>query len=486
MTSTTTNIPMEEPHLPFWKKLIYGTGDWSRASFNTLRQIFYAIFLTDVVRLDPRLASVAAFVGIIWDGINDPVIGALSDNVRTKWGRRRPFMLLFAIPFALCFLLLWWAPTWKSQWMLMIHVTLAFMISDTFQTLVTVPYLSLTPEISPDYDDRTRLTSIRYFFNLLASIATAVTAPMIIDGVLNAGMTQQQGYLIVAAIFGGLSIIPFFLIFAVIKEKSFPEEAAVTTPSLRQTAAELWKNKPFRNIVGIYVLNWVSVDVVTSVIPYFMLYWIARGDMLAKVNLVGMNLSLESAGLGCILISATIALPFWNWLATRSSKRWAYITGMTFWVVVEVILFLLQPGQITLMLVFAVLAGLSISTAHIMPDAIFPDVIDWDELQTNHRREGMYYGAINLIRKFSSAFAIFLLLQVLGWFGYQSPPAGVTQFTQPPSALLAIRIVSGPLVAILLIISVIFAAFYPLSRERQHRIRRSLFRRRNKDRGSTR
>jgi GPH family glycoside/pentoside/hexuronide:cation symporter len=369
--------------------------------------------------------------------------------------------------------------------MLMIHVTLAFMISDTFQTLVTVPYLSLTPEISPDYDDRTRLTSIRYFFNLLASIATAVTAPMIIDEVLKAGMTQQQGYLIVAAIFGGLSIIPFFLIFAIIKEKSFLDEVAITTPSLRQTAAELWKNKPFRNIVGIYVLNWVSVDVVTSVIPYFMLYWIAKGDMLAKVNLFGMNLSLESAGLGCILISATIALPFWNWLATRSSKRWAYISGMTFWVVVEVILFLLQPGQISLMLVFAVLAGLSISTAHIMPDAIFPDVIDWDELQTNHRREGMYYGAINLIRKFSSALAIFLLLQVLGWFGYQSPPAGVTQFTQPPSALLAIRIVSGPLVAILLIISVIFATFYPLSRERQRRIRHSLFRRRNKGREKT-
>ncbi|TLN24714.1 hypothetical protein FDZ74_02765, partial [bacterium] len=196
MESTTTNQPnLSRPRIPRWMKIIYGTGDWGRASFNTLRQIFYAIFLTDVVGLDPRLASIAALVAIIWDAINDPLVGALSDNVRTRWGRRRPFLLVFSIPFALAFVLMWWAPPWQTQIMLTLHVTLAFIVSDTIQTLITVPYLSLTPELASEYDERTSLTSFRMFFNLLASLVTAVAAPSIIDAALKAGLSTQQGYL---------------------------------------------------------------------------------------------------------------------------------------------------------------------------------------------------------------------------------------------------------------------------------------------------
>ena len=93
---TQNNVDINHhPRVPRWMRLVYGSGDWGRASFNTLRHIFYAIFLTDVVGIDPRLASIAALVAIIWDAVNDPLVGALSDNVRTRWGRRRPFLLVF-------------------------------------------------------------------------------------------------------------------------------------------------------------------------------------------------------------------------------------------------------------------------------------------------------------------------------------------------------------------------------------------------------
>src|SRR3972149_8950398 len=90
---------LPKKYLSFWTKLVYGTGDWGTAGYGTLRQIFYAIFLTDVVGLEPRLASVAALLGIAWDAINDPLVGMISDRARTRWGRRRPFLLVFAIPF---------------------------------------------------------------------------------------------------------------------------------------------------------------------------------------------------------------------------------------------------------------------------------------------------------------------------------------------------------------------------------------------------
>jgi len=468
--------------LTFWTKIAYGAGDWGMASFGTLRQIFYAIFLTDVVGLEARLASVAALVGVIWDAINDPLVGSLSDRVHTRWGRRRPFLLIFAIPFGLSFLLLWWAPPWESQVVLMAHVTLAFMISDTLQTLLIVPFLSLTPEIAPEYDQRTSVTGYRTVFNLLASLATAVAAPMIQDTMIKAGSTPQQGYLVTAGLFGGLAALPFLVMFFVIREPVRDESVNTTSTDFRELLRTLWSNIPFRFAALLYMLNWITFDLVALCLPFFMIYHIAEGNLLASVNLFGMQLSLESAVLGVLLMVAVIAVPFWTWLSQRLNKRTAYMLGMLFWMVVQLFIYSIQPGQVTMILIMAFFAGISVSTAHVLPDAIFPDVIEWDELRTRKREEGLYYGAKNFIRKLTGAVAIFLALQVLGWFGYQSPPAGVTSFQQPDSAVQAIRFLTGPVGALLLISAVVVAWFYPLTRQKHARIRALLARRERRER----
>ena len=469
---TQISTASNDEHIPVWQKLIFGSGDWSISSFVTLRQIFYAIFLTDVVGLDARLASVAALISIIWDAINDPLVGMLSDRLKTRWGRRRPFLLWFAIPYGLGFMLLWWAPPWESQIALAITVSLTYMISDTLQTFIFVPLYALTPEITLDYDERTSLTGFRMFFNLLASLITAVAAPAVIDAAMASGATQQQGYQIVAALFGGLAIIPLLLIFFTIKERErSPEEIELEekTP-LREILRTAWQNIPFRFATGIYVFNWLTFDIVALMLPFYLAYWVAEGDLLYKA----LGLPLESTVFAFLLGTSVFALPLWVWLAKKVGKRYAYIIGMSFWTVVLMLIFSLQPGEITTMLVYSVLAGLSVATAHVLPDSIFPDVIEWDELRTGRRQEGIYYGIKNFIRKLTGAFAIFLSLQVIGWFGYQSPPEGVTQFTQPDSALMALRILIGPAGALLLIGAIIMAWFYPLTREKHARIRRLL------------
>lgn len=473
--STTATSPLR-----FWTKLIYGYGEWGLASFGTLRQIFYAIFLTDTVGLDARLASVAALIGVIWDAINDPIVGTISDRLKTRWGRRRPFLLFFSIPYGLGFLLLWWAPPIDNQIVLTIVVMLAYMLSDTLQTLVVVPYYALTPEIAPDYDQRTSLTGFRMFFNLLASLATAVLGPMIVKSTVSAGGTAQQGYLAVAALFGGLAAIPFLLIGLVIRERYADAAQADRAVSFRQTVRTAWSNIPFRFATGLYMLNWITFDLVALMLPFFLTYWVAGGDRLAKVNLLGESFTLESAVLGLLLITAVVALPFWTWLARKLSKRVAYIIGMSFWAVVQLILFTAQPGQVEFVLVLAVLAGISVSTAHVLPDAIFPDVIEWDELRTGRRHEGIYYGVKNFVRKLTGALAIFLALQVLGWFGYVSPDTGATVFQQSDSALAAMRFLTGPMGALLLVSAIAVAWFYPLTRARHTRIRALLERRRQR------
>lgn len=468
-------MTQESSHkLPLWLKFLYGSGDWGISSIGMLRSIFYAIYLTDVVGIEPRLASIGALIGIVWDAVNDPIIGTISDRMKSKLGRRRPFLLWFAFPFGLSFVMLWSAPNWDSQIGLLIYVTLAFMISDTLNTLVAVPYLSLTPELTQDYDERTSLSSFRTVFQLLAAMTVVITAPMIVDAVIRGGGSQQQGFIVTGAVFGAIGSFPLFFIGLFVRERFASEEQEQDVIPFRETLRLAWQNVPFRYAAGIYMFNWSAVDMIAITFPFFLLYWVAKGDLLAKVPLFGVDLALESAFFGVMMLVCVFFVPFWLWFAKRRNKIQAYIAGMSVWIVVQGLIFTIQPGEMTWLLTIAALAGIGVSAAYILPDSILPDVIEWDELRTGRRQEGIYYGIRTLIRKLTGALVIFLTLQVLGWSGYQAPPDDVIQFTQPDSALLAIRLMVSVIGMMILLGTVLLAWSYPLSREKYTRIQKLL------------
>ncbi len=464
--------------LPIWVKLLYGSGDWGIASIGMMRSIFLAIYLTDVVGLEPRLASFGALFGIVWDAINDPIIGTLSDRINTRWGRRRPFLLWFAVPFGLSFIILWSAPEWESQVALLAYVTLSFMISDTLTTLVSVPFLSLTPELTPDYDERTSLTSFRSVFQLVGALTVVVAAPSIVDTVIQTGGTQQQGFMTVGAIFGAIGAVPLILIGLFIRESSTPEQQQAMP--FRETLRLAWKNIPFRYAVGIHMLNWSAVDMVAVVFPYFLLYWVAKGDLLASINLFGIEFAYESAFFGMLMLVCILFVPFWLWVSKVRNKREAYMLGMIFWVAVTFLIYTVQPEQTDYLLLISALAGIGVSAAYTLPDSLFADVIEWDELRTGRRQEGIFYGIRALIRKLTGALMIFITLQLLGWSGYVSPPDDVLQFTQSNSALGMIRLLVSPFGAVMLSGTIILAWLFPLSREKHNRIHRLLERRRER------
>ncbi len=464
--------------LSFWMKLLYGSGDWGISSIGMMRSIFYAIYLTDVVGLTPRLASFGALVGIVWDAVNDPIIGILSDHLHTRWGRRRPFLLWFAIPFGLSFVILWSAPNWENQTALLIYVTLSFMLADTLQTLVGVPFLSLTPELTPDYDERTTLTSFRSFFQLTGALTVVIAAPAIVDMVLASGGSQQQGFMLVGAIFGGIGAIPLLLIGLFVRETSTPEQ--IESIPFRKTLQAAWQNIPFRYAVGIHMLNWSAVDMITVAFPYFLLYWVARGNLLASIHILGFDLAYESAFFGILMSVCILCIPFWLWMARWRNKRQAYMLGMIFWVAVQLTVFTIQPGKTTYLLTIAALAGIGVSAAYTLPDSMFADVIEWDELRTRRRQEGIFYGIRTLIRKLTGALVIFITLQLLGWAGYVSPPKGTLQFSQTDSALHMIRLLVSPFGAMILCGTIFLAWLFPLSREKHARIQKLLEQRRTR------
>jgi GPH family glycoside/pentoside/hexuronide:cation symporter len=429
-------------------KLVYGFGDTGFSLTSTILGAYFAIFLTDVVGIAPRVAAAAIFVGRSWDYINDPLIGHISDRTRTRWGRRRPFLLFGPLPFALAFALLWFRPPWESELALAVYYAMAYVVFDAAATFVYMPYFALTPELTLDYDERTALTSYRMFFSILGGLV-AFTIPLMIVGTFTPENAPRV--LTMGLIFGFISALPLLLTFFGTRERQ--EFIEQEQPSLIQSLRAARENRPFIFGLVIFLLTWVSVSVLESTLLYFVKYVVQRESQSDLIMAV-------------IFVTAIFALPFWEWTSRRWSKRWAYIAGIAFWAVVQIVMITLNPlSGMPLLLFLCVLAGIGVGAAHVIPWSIIPDAIEWDELQTGERHEGMFYSLITLMQKVASSIAIPLVLLLLDATGYV-PNAS----QQPVSALWGIRIVIGPIPAALLCGGILFAFLYPLGRERHAQI----------------
>jgi glycoside/pentoside/hexuronide:cation symporter, GPH family len=443
------------------QKTTYGAGDMSISLAVTIVGAYFAIFLTDVVGLSPGLAAIALFVGRSWDYVNDPLVGYLSDRTRSRWGRRRPYLLFGAVPFGLAFALMWWRPPFDAQAWLVVYYALAYLVFDAAVTVVYMPYVSLTPELTQDYDERTSLTSYRMAFSLLASLIAFVVPAAMIGRFYpdNASRVLTMGL-----VFGLACIAPILVTFFGTSERSAYEhqEQPKLIPSIRAAL----RNRPFVFGMVMFLLTWMSIALLQATLLYFIKYVLVRE---AQADLI----------MAAIFVTALVTLPIWLAVSNRSDKRRAYVIGIAFWAAVQVVLVLLS-GKTPLALVMAmcVLAGVGVAAAHVLPWSIIPDAIEWDEWKTGARHEGMFYSIVTLAQKVASSIAVPLALLLLEAAGYEGAASatGADELVaaQSESAVNAIRVLVGPIPAMLLIAGILFALNYPLDREEHRRVTREL------------
>lgn len=438
--------------VPLITKLAFGSGDVGPAVATAIMSFFLLYFLTDVARLSPGVASIILLITKIWDSINDPIVGMLSDRVHTRWGRRRPWFLFGAIPFGVSFFLLFLVPNVGEAGKFWYYLIVSLLL-DTAFTVVNVPYTALTPELSRDYDERTSLNSFRFAFSIGAGLIAAVLHPVIVDAIKPIG-GEQLGYAVSAAIWAVLCTVPFFFAFWGTYERHTAEEEE-SMPFL-QGLKVTFANRAFRYVTGIYLLSWLVVQTVSTIVVYYLTYWMGQPGMVAPVILAVQG-------------SALIWLFIWTAISRRVGKKGVYYRGMIFWIVVGFGLFAVQPDWPGWsVIVLAMLAGIGVATAYLVPWAMLPDVIELDELQTGKRREGAYYGFFVLLQKLGLALGLFLVGQALQWSGYITPPVGATDpVTQPDNALFVIRLLIGPIPALILAAGIYLVYRFPITKE-QH------------------
>lgn len=434
------------------EKLMYGVGDIGFSLTTTILGVYFAIFLTDVVGIRPGIAAIAIFIGRSWDYINDPIFGYISDRTRTRWGRRRPFLLFGTIPLVITFSMLWWRPPWDGVLPLAAYYAVAYILFEAANTLLYMPYFALTPELTSDYDERTSLTTYRMFFSIFGSLV-AFTLPLMMVGSFHPDNAAQV--FTMGVVFGIVSALPMLLVFFGTRERYDYMEQEKST--LRQSLAAALRNRPFLFSLAIFLATWISVEILQASLLFFIKYVILRE-------------SQNDLIMATIFVVAIFALPVWDWVSRRWSKRWAYVLGIAFWAIVQIVLITVNPGtSLSVILVLCSLAGIGVAAAHVLPWAILPDAIEWDEYQTGKRHEGMFYSLTTLTKKIATSIALPLVLLLLEATGYEPNVA-----QQAPGALLGIRVTIGPIPAVLLVVGIGFAIKYPLDRAQFEEVVRKL------------
>lgn len=426
---------------------------------------FQALFLTTVAGLSPGAVGLILLIGRVWDAFTDPWMGLISDRTRSRFGRRRFWILVGAVPFGIVYALLWVVPPFGPTG-LFFYYLVVIILFDMAYTMVNVPYTSLTAELTSDYDERTSLNSFRFAFSIAGSLLAGVVHGVLITRFCadaNACLPNESrtGYLFSAAIFGILMILPFFWCVAGTRERYTPPDDDSASASILTQLRIAVGNRPFLFVIGIYLCSWMALQVTQNVIGFYLTFYLRRADLFPLV-------------LFAVQGSAMVFLFVWSAVSRKIGKQNTYYAGMSLWIVVMAGLFFLREDQAMLAVVLAGLAGMGIATAYLIPWSMLPDVIDLDELETGQRREGIFYGVMTFTQKTCVGLGIALTLQALQWYGFNGD---LLPGQQPASALTALRWMIGPLPTVILLIGMVLVARYPLTKQRHAEILAELERR---------
>lgn len=427
-------------------KIFYGIADLGISLLTASIQFFLLFYYTDIAGIDPALAGSAMLVGkLTWDAINDPLFGYFSDRTRSRWGRRKPYMLLGAIPFGLSVWLLFSLPPGLVGVQAFLAVLGTFLLADTFQTVVSVPYYALSAELTYDYDERTSLISIRMIFTVLGYILGAALTTAVASFFLNLGWTKQAAYSGMGAVFGGVAIITLLITTFGIKETPNSD----LKPASMRVLAQLkfvFCNRPFVQYMIMSTIISISFTLLTSLLPFFLTYQLKMADEISLVMFV-------------MLATIAIFLLPWRYASRKLSKGPAYALGLGIASLAILVAFFLPAQPTPIIYGVAFVAGLGFSAQYVFPWSMLPDVVEVDQALTGERHEGIYFGVNAFLGKLTGALGIAASGWALKLYGY------VPNAIQTDQALFGIRFFFAIVPVIAFFVALPLLIWFPINRK---------------------
>ena len=445
MKKTSDHETNTASKLPLSVKLGFGIGDLGGNLFFTAMGFYSLIYLTDTVGLAASLAGIAILIGKFWDAVTDPMVGFLSDRTRSRWGRRRPYLLFGALPLLLAMWYFFSAPDYSgAQTAGFLWATFALCLLNTAYTVVNIPYGSLTPEITKDYQERTSLNGFRFSFAVIGTIlGAAVVLPIV-----NLAKNPHVGYSHVGLLFGFIMAATILTTFFSVRETTHLSDPRPKTKFF-DTFLVVFKNKTYMRLVAVYTLNLTGITFVQTMLVYYFKY-------------IYQNETMTTIAMLLLLGVAMLCVPLSVLVAKRIGKKRTYQLALAILVVSCLAIFLFAH---TLGMVFTfcvmVFAGVGIGFGYVPPFAMLPDVVEVDAIQTKSRKEGAYYGMWTFFSKIGVALAAALSGVFLGFAKFVP-----NIVDQTPGALFTIRLLIGPVPALIFLAGILLIQPYPLDEQK--------------------
>jgi len=444
--------------VPLKSKIAYAVPAFFLAVVGIPVYVYIPKFYTDVIGVNISLLGSILFSVRIFDAVTDPVLGFLSDHTKTRGGRRRPYIAAGSPFVALSMFLLFNPPRASAP---LETAWFAGCIYALFLcwTAVVVPYESLGPEITFDYNERTSLFGMRDGF-LIAGTLAAASSPAVVQWLFSLEADadgERAKFFWIAAIYAPFLIGSCWWCVLAIKEPR--QEPMGHKGGVRNGLQQMGRNRPFLILLTAYTVSAIGNNLPATLILYYVEYVLQS--------------KMADAFLILYFVTGILFLPGWIMVARRTGKKAAWLASMAVNTGAFIGVFFLGPGDAAIYGVLVFLSGVGFGATLAIPSAIQADVIDYDELLTGERREGQYIGVWSISKKFAAAVGVGVGLSILGWVGYRP------NTEQSEQVLLALRTLYALVPSLCNIIGFFIALAYPISGSIHKDIRTAIAQRHN-------
>ena len=459
-------MPETMPRPGLWTKLVYGAGSVSfgtkDAGFNTFLLIFY----NQVLGVRASLVSLAIAIALVVDALADPLIGELSDNWRSRLGRRHPFMYAAALPTALLYFALWNPPHWTSSGLFFYVLAIAILVR-IFVAAYEIPSTALAPELSPDYNQRTTLLAFRWLFGAFGAgitLTLALTLFMVPTKSNPVGILNPHGYF-------SYSVMAACVMFASIlisatgthgRIRYLRQVAVRTRPTLKVLAREVLEsisNKEFVSITVAAIFGGIGLGLVIGLGTYInTFFWKFTAAQLGALAL----------GAACATVLAVILAPL---LTSKLDKKRGYmLTAIGGLIVNNITITLKLFGLLPVANINVLLAIIFVSTtvglalaicSAILVGSMITDVVEDNELKTGRRSEGLFSAAISFVAKSTNGFGILLSGLIIDFVHF---PKNASPLTIDPGIMRELLYLYMPMQFVLFGISIACLSRYRIDR----------------------
>jgi GPH family glycoside/pentoside/hexuronide:cation symporter len=396
--------------LPISTYVGYGAGQIGGQILRDTPSLILPFYMTSVLGMEAALAALVVLIAKFWVVIADPIAGVISDKTETRWGRRRPFILVGGLIAAVTFLLLFVSPPVAGQTALFVYITTVYLLLNTGYSMFSVPYLTMATEMSDDPNERTTIMSFRNAALAIGLIAAGALAPKIVAWVpANIdGATPIDGYQWMGWVVGGIIALSTLWVFLGTARAPFKLATQAAIPLLEQLKIA-WDNKPFVVLISANIIQYISAGIGYAGGFYFFAYAMNLGNDVFNVIAIWIII---------IAVASMVAMPVLVRLAARFGKMNVYRWSLVIYAFSIQFYWLADAESMWIVWLIAAAIGFFNGGFILMSFSVLTDTISYDRITTGISREGALSSVYSAVDKIGNALGAALFLAFLSLVGF--------------------------------------------------------------------